>query len=27
MASGDPSYLEEDGERLGDMATKFRYAY
>ncbi|KAL2814624.1 putative MFS transporter [Aspergillus granulosus] len=27
MASGDPSYLEEDDERLGDMATKFRYAY
>ncbi|KAL3465791.1 major facilitator superfamily domain-containing protein [Aspergillus heterothallicus] len=27
MASGDRSYLEEDDERLGDMATKFRYAY
>lgn len=27
MASGDPSYLEEDEEVLGDLATKFRYSY
>ncbi|KAL4870495.1 hypothetical protein BDV12DRAFT_184338 [Aspergillus spectabilis] len=27
LASGDPRYLEEDQEVLGDMATKFRYAY
>ncbi|KAL2825603.1 major facilitator superfamily domain-containing protein [Aspergillus cavernicola] len=27
MASGDPSYLDENEELLGDMATKFRYHY
>ncbi|KAL4883282.1 Peroxin-3-domain-containing protein [Aspergillus karnatakaensis] len=27
LASGDPRYEEEDQEVLGDMATKFRYAY
>ncbi|KAL4754285.1 hypothetical protein BDW72DRAFT_166525 [Aspergillus terricola var. indicus] len=27
LASGDPSYLEEDEKVLGDQATKFRYAY
>ncbi|BCS20180.1 putative MFS transporter [Aspergillus puulaauensis] len=27
IASGDPSYLEEDDEVLGDLATKFRYSY
>jgi hypothetical protein len=27
LASGDPSYLEEDEMILGDQATKFRYAY
>ncbi|KAL4800960.1 Peroxin-3-domain-containing protein [Aspergillus venezuelensis] len=26
MASGDPSYLDENQDDLGDMATKFRYA-
>ncbi|KAL4912500.1 putative MFS transporter [Aspergillus aurantiobrunneus] len=27
LASGDPSYLDEDEEVLGDLTTKFRYAY